>query len=92
VRTTWHTDVDAPRSTCSHCGSPNWLDHRVPALPSKAADAGRPAFSTDDAVAGRFSATLVLPQVPVGLTVPKTWNSHSEYPYGVARVVPYMRT
>jgi hypothetical protein len=24
--------------------------------------------------------------------LPKTWNSHSEYPYWVARVVPYMRT
>src|SRR4051812_7344855 len=30
--------------------------------------------------------------VPVPPPVPKTWNSHSEYPYGVARPVPYIRT
>ena len=29
-----------PRSTCSHCGSLNALDHRVLVLPSNAAEAG----------------------------------------------------
>ena len=42
----------APRSTRSHCGSLNWLDQRVAGLLSKAAAAGVPAFSRDDAVAG----------------------------------------
>jgi hypothetical protein len=51
-RTTWLTTLDDPRSTCSHCGSLNWLDQRVPVLPSTAAEAGVPAFSVDDAVAG----------------------------------------
>src|SRR3954452_10101219 len=41
---------DWPRSTCSHCGSLNALDHRVPGRPSVAADAGVPAFSVEDAV------------------------------------------
>src|SRR5215470_2161634 len=41
-----------PRSTCSHWGSLNALDHRVPVLPSTAALAGVPAFSTEEAVAG----------------------------------------
>jgi hypothetical protein len=54
LRTTWTTVAGAPRSTCIHCGSLNWLDHRVPELPSTAADAGVPAFSTDEAVAGLF--------------------------------------
>jgi hypothetical protein len=54
----------APRSTCSHCGSENADDQRVPVLPSTAADAGKtPAFSLDEAVAGlpcesRVSAAL----------------------------------
>src|SRR6185503_17686598 len=52
VSTTCDTAADEPRSTCSHCGSENWLDQRVVALPSTAADAGVPAFSTDEAVAG----------------------------------------
>src|SRR4051794_33135922 len=43
----------APRSTCSHCGSANALDQRVPVLPSTAALAGVPAFSVLDAVAVR---------------------------------------
>src|SRR6266545_8182399 len=80
-----------PRSTCTHCGSLNWLDQRVPVLPSKAAAAGRPAFSTEEAVAGRPCAALAVPP-PAPPSVPQTWNSHSEYPYGVARVVPYIRT
>jgi hypothetical protein len=50
---TWSTVYVAPRSTCSHCGSLNWLDHRVPALPSTAAVAGKAADSLDDAVTGR---------------------------------------
>src|SRR6185437_16094288 len=41
-----------PRSTWSHCGSENALDQRVPVLPSTAAEAGKDAFSSDDAVAG----------------------------------------
>jgi hypothetical protein len=42
-----------PRSTWSHCGSEKALDQRVPVvLPSTAADAGVPAFSVDEAVAG----------------------------------------
>src|SRR5690349_1495983 len=52
LRTTWLIVADAPRSTCSHCGSLNALDQRVPVLPSTALDAGLPAFSVDDAVAG----------------------------------------
>src|SRR5262245_27669896 len=50
--TTWVRVALAPRSTWSHWGSLNWLDQRVPLLPSKAADAGVPACSIDDAVAG----------------------------------------
>src|SRR5260370_37448861 len=50
--TTWLIDAVPPRSTCSHCGSLNALDQRVPGLPSTASDAGNDAFSTDDAVAG----------------------------------------
>src|SRR5215831_8379011 len=42
-----------PRSTCSHCGSAKALDQRVPVLPSTALDAGKLAFSSDEAVAGR---------------------------------------
>src|SRR5215475_5206578 len=52
-----------PRSTSSHCGSENALDQRVPVLPSTAAEAGKLAFSKEDAVAVLFSATLVVPQV-----------------------------
>ena len=36
-RTTWVIEALAPRSTCSHCGSENALDQRVPVLPSTAA-------------------------------------------------------
>src|SRR3954468_5032727 len=42
----------APRSTLSHCGSLNLLDHRVRGSPSTAADAGVDAFSVDEEVAG----------------------------------------
>jgi hypothetical protein len=54
---------DEPRSTSSHCGSENAEDHLVPVLPSTAADAGKVAFSVDEAVAVLFSATFVVPQV-----------------------------
>src|SRR6266567_3264464 len=91
VSTSWQICWVLPRSTRIHCGSENWLDQRVPVLPSTAADAGVPAPSTDEAVAGWFKAALVEPQPPVPSS-PYTWNSHSEYPYGVARDVPYMRT
>src|SRR5215469_3525620 len=60
---TWQTDCTEPRSTCSHCGSENALDQRVLRLPSTAFDAGKELFCTEDAVAGRFSAMLVVPQV-----------------------------
>src|ERR1700742_3560968 len=63
--TTLQTERAAPRSTCSHCGSENALDQRVPVLPSTAAEAGKLAFSVDEAVAVLFSATLVVPQVPL---------------------------
>src|SRR5215472_15731020 len=52
-----------PRSTSSHCGSENALDHRVPVLPSTALDAGKPEFSSDEAVAVLFSAAFVVPHV-----------------------------
>jgi len=42
---------EEPRSTSSHCGSENALDQRVPVLPSTALEAGKLAFSVDDAVA-----------------------------------------
>jgi hypothetical protein len=45
-------DWTDPRSTSSHCGSLNALDHLVPRFPSTAADAGVPPFSAEDAVAG----------------------------------------
>src|SRR5215472_18704818 len=80
---------DEPRSTSSHCGSENADDHRVPVLPSTAAPAVKVEFSSDDAVAVLLSATFVVPQAL--LDAVKTWNSHSEYPYWVARVVPYIR-
>jgi hypothetical protein len=60
-----------PRSTWSHWGSENALDQRVPVLPSTAADAGNDAFSSEDAVAGRFSAaSAVLHEPPVPPAVP----------------------
>jgi hypothetical protein len=77
VSRTWQTVAVPPRSTCSHCGSLNADDQRVLVLPSKAALAGVPAFSVEEAVAGWFSAALVVPQVAAP-NVPKTWNSHSE--------------
>src|SRR6516164_751539 len=52
-----------PRSTSSHCGSEKALDQRVPVFPSTAFDAGKPEFSSDEAVAGRFRAMFVVPQV-----------------------------
>src|SRR5450759_2429033 len=63
-RTTWQIDSVEPRSTSSHCGSENALDQRVPRLPSTASWAGKPAFSSEEAVAVLFSARFVVPQVP----------------------------
>src|SRR5487761_501607 len=83
-------DWAEPRSTSSHCGSENALDQRVARLPSTAFDAGKVAFSSDDAVAVLFSATSVVPQVLLP-PPPNTWNSHRLYPYWVPRAVPYMR-
>ena len=59
-----------PRSTCSHCGSLNALDQRVPVLPSTASAAGVPAFSVEEAVAGWFRAASVVPQVLPLLRLP----------------------
>src|ERR1017187_10498752 len=64
-RMTWQIDWVEPRSTSSHCGSEKALDQRVPRLPSTAADAGKLAFSSEEAVAVLFSARLVVPQVPL---------------------------
>src|ERR1035437_4877957 len=57
----WQIDWVEPRSTSSHCGSEKALDQRVPRLPSTAFEAGKPAFSREDAVAVLFSARLVVP-------------------------------
>src|ERR1041384_1212801 len=67
--TTWQTVCAEPRSTCTHCGSLKALDQRVPVLPSKAALAGVPAFSVEDAVAGWPWATFVAPQPGAGVLV-----------------------
>src|SRR5579862_241334 len=61
---------DDPRSTSSHCGSENALDHRVPVLPSTALDAGKLAFSSDDAVAVLPWAMLAVPQVAAAAESP----------------------
>ena len=50
--TTWLRVAVLPRSTSSHWGSEKALDHLVPVLPSTAAEAGKVAFSVEDAVAG----------------------------------------
>lgn len=48
-------------------------------LPSKAAEAGVPAFSVEEAEAGLPCAALAVPHpVWVPPAVPKTWNSHRE--------------
>jgi hypothetical protein len=60
---TWQKVWLDPRSTWSHCGSEKALDQRVPVLPSTAAEAGVPAFSVDDAVAGCPAVRLVLLQL-----------------------------
>src|SRR5918992_5568675 len=59
LSTTWQMATLPPRSTCSHCGSLNALDQRVPGLPSTAAAAGVPPCSTDEAVAGLFDESKV---------------------------------
>src|SRR5689334_17563832 len=81
-------ECTAPRSTWIHCGSLKALDHRVPALPSVAFAGPRLAFSTEDAVVG-WPWDSRPPPPPPG--VPLTLNSHSEYPYGVPRAVPFIR-
>ncbi len=73
------TDWTEPRSTWIHCGSLAELDQRVPALPSKAALAGVPAFSAEEAEAGRLRAALLLLHAPPPApAVPNTWNSQRE--------------
>src|SRR5260370_37747999 len=83
--------VEARRAS-SGCGSENALDQRVDRFPSTAFEAGKVAFSSEDAVAGWFRATLAAPHPPPPLRDPKTWNSNSQYPYAVPRAVPNMRT
>ena len=56
----------APRSSCSHWGSLQAYDQRVDWSPSTAAEAGVPAFSTDDAVASEPTAMLVSAAVAPG--------------------------
>src|SRR6266404_7719729 len=56
-------DWEEPRSTSSHCGSENPLDHRVPVFPSTAVEAGNEAFSVEDAGAVLFSARFAVPQL-----------------------------
>jgi hypothetical protein len=63
-RTTRQIEAVAPRSTCSHCGSLNWLDQRVVALPSTALAAATSAFSAEEAVAALPWAAFVVPQTP----------------------------
>src|ERR1017187_1782563 len=60
---TWQIDWGEPRSTSSHCGSEKALDQRAARLPSPALEAGKPAFSSEEAVAVLFSARLVVPQL-----------------------------
>src|SRR5215813_10544090 len=60
---TWQTAWDEPRSTSSHCGSEKELDHRVPVFPSTAFEAGKLAFSSDEAVAVLPCARFAVPQV-----------------------------
>src|SRR5207302_8804491 len=56
-------DWEEPRSTSSHCGSEKALDQRVPVVPSSALEAGKLAFSVEDAVAVLPCAMLVVAQV-----------------------------
>src|SRR5215468_2592059 len=106
LSTTLLTLAVPPRSTYIHCGSLYALSHRVVVRPSRAA-AGPLAPWDEDAFTGRYSAMFGLPPPvpPVGevvgdgvgdVVVPPplvcTTNSHSEYPYPVARAVPYIRT
>src|SRR3712207_6229818 len=51
VSLTRDTVTVLPRSTWIHCGSANWLDQRVEALPSTALAAAYPPPSTEEAVA-----------------------------------------
>src|SRR5918999_1224314 len=68
LSTTWQMATLPPRSTCSHCGSLNALDQRVPGLPSTAAAAGVPPCSTDEAVAGLFDESKVAACARCGAT------------------------
>ena len=61
--TTWQMLWVVPRSTSSHWGSENCEDQLVPVLPSTALDAGVPALSVEEAVAG-----LVQRQIRTGVT------------------------
>ena len=93
LSTTWQIVRVEPRSTWIHCGSLNALDQRVPALPSKALDAGKVAFSAEDAVAGR-------PWADVGGAAAAAAADRRRRPgtptassrTAVARAVPFIRT
>jgi hypothetical protein len=74
--------IGEPRSTWIHYGSENALDHRVPALPSTAAEAGVPAFSVDEAVAVRPCAAFVVEQ-----PVPPVATAHAKEVEPLAPVV-----
>src|SRR6266498_4470981 len=74
------TVAEPPRSTCSHCGSLNALDQRVPVFPSTALDAGKVAFSMDEAVAVLPWAALAVQHVEPPIVL-KGWNSQSEERY-----------
>ena len=84
----------APRSTRTHCGSLNALDHRVPVLPSNALAAGKEPFSVDDAVAGRPCARLLpaggvvggVVQAPPGASLGYTTNICSQVEEALSKV------
>src|SRR5258707_1088628 len=63
-RVTWQIGWLEPRSTSSHWGWENGLDHRVPVFPSVAAEAGNEALWVEDAVVGWLRARLAGPQPP----------------------------
>jgi hypothetical protein len=66
-----------PRSTCSHCGSLNWLDHRVVVRPSSAAAGALPPSHEEADTCANSEIGVPDGGGPVPV-VPKTWNSHSE--------------
>src|SRR5258708_30304759 len=88
---TWQIVWLDPRSTWSHCGSLKALDQRVPGLPSKAAEAGVPAFSIDDAVAGWVWAGFAVPAPPPPPAAPNTCRAPAGDPTRPPRASPARR-